>query len=416
MEPGQDRRSAGYIRFVCFILLVCAGSAAVFWGWHNRQLNGLADRLGKARSGLTSNSDSPELLRAYDRIVDVHSTAVRGQQAPFFSDRYSTIAANCTELLRESPSHVSDWIQTHRAAAWRSIGAELKVNDVISNRDLIQVIDSLRQTCRAGLDAQDAIAEACSRMGVPNADISGVAKIAAEVRVTAQHAHGLADVGRKMAAIQRQAREAIQTGLRTAESANQEVGRFESVSDIVEIAKLWEKALAVTESSLSVLDALPSFSDSYQNDAARALAEGDRRNVNRIVSQMLPHLSSVNRALEKAIYEERTLGGRLKRSFGRLAKNAASSRMGREVTMSLKGLVLGTKAFYDLMDMDSRTDLVRWAGRYDDDLDQLMDEAREIRRMDGWSVTGKNTFVETLTDRAYEESFGQQQGRRKPQP
>lgn len=79
--------------------------------------------------------------------------------------------------------------------------------------------------------------------------------------------------------------------------------------------------------------------------------------------------------------------------------------MGREVAASLKGLVLGTKMFYDLMDVNSSTDIVSWARSYEGDMDQLMSEMDDIQRMDGWSITGKNTFIEDMVNEVHKKSF-----------
>ena len=77
--------------------------------------------------------------------------------------------------------------------------------------------------------------------------------------------------------------------------------------------------------------------------------------------------------------------------------------MGKELGLSAKVLVLGTKAFYDLMDPDA--DPLTWALAYQGDVRQLMDETDEVMRMEGPSLTGKNSFIEDLVNRAYEGSF-----------
>ena len=92
------------------------------------------------------------------------------------------------------------------------------------------------------------------------------------------------------------------------------------------------------------------------------------------------------------------------------AEQASQSRIGRELTLSVKVLILGTKAFYDLMDPNA--DPMTWAYSYQGDVDQLMKETDEVMRMEGPSLTGKNTFIESLVERSYAEAFESEGGGR----
>ena len=81
----------------------------------------------------------------------------------------------------------------------------------------------------------------------------------------------------------------------------------------------------------------------------------------------------------------------------------SKTRIGKELGVSAKMLILGTKAFYDLQDPNA--DIMTWALSYEDDVNQLMRDVEEIERMDQPSITGKNTFLEGLLDEAYRKSF-----------
>lgn len=56
------------------------------------------------------------------------------------------------------------------------------------------------------------------------------------------------------------------------------------------------------------------------------------------------------------------------------------------------------------MDVNSSTDIVSWARSYEGDMDQLMSEMDDIQRMNGWSITGKNTFIEDMVSEAHRKS------------
>ena len=92
-----------------------------------------------------------------------------------------------------------------------------------------------------------------------------------------------------------------------------------------------------------------------------------------------------------------------KKALGRATKSVSNSRVGKELKLSGKVLILGTHAMYSMMDPD--TDPISWAYSYTDDVEQLMQETDEVMRMDGPSITGKNTVIEDLVNSAYEASF-----------
>lgn len=67
--------------------------------------------------------------------------------------------------------------------------------------------------------------------------------------------------------------------------------------------------------------------------------------------------------------------------------------------------LLGTKTFFDVLDMKSSTDLKQWASNHKKDFDKLASDMRSIQDMDGWSLTGKNIPVEDFVNKAYQSEF-----------
>jgi hypothetical protein len=131
--------------------------------------------------------------------------------------------------------------------------------------------------------------------------------------------------------------------------------------------------------------------------------------VDEILSETALHVRWVRAKLARAKRQEQTVAGRAERTAGRLLNRVtdkfSNSRIGKEVPMRFKTMVLGTRMFYDMMEMDSQTGMMRWAEKYEADMNQLMEEAEKVSHMDGWSLTGKNTCFEDWTNKAYEESF-----------
>ncbi len=388
-QTQEPRRKRSVIRFG--VALAFVGGLG-FWAWHELQLHALASRLDEARVTLRSETDPTKVPTVFFELADVHSNAARAATSPFLSKRYASVMSESSEVVVSSGDTVAKWIETRRQSAWSSIGDELRVADSVTDRDLMTTINRLRAICKAGIDSQDSIAAACKRMAIDPSAVNGIPSLANETDVTATQVHELATVGIQIMNLKKQAREHVQRGLRQADAANQKVGRFERAQDLAGIGSQWVEAIRTTQPGLWTLDSRPQFPRQFQNDLADGLLQPDRQKIEKLLSRMIAHEQHVSREFERALRDEQTLGGRFKRSVGRLADRAANSRIGRETKMSVKTLILGTKMFYDLMDMDSRTDLVQWAGRYNDDMDQLMQEVREVQQMEGWSLTGKNSF------------------------
>ena len=402
----------------CASLLKHAPSSAAHWIKTNR---------AKATSSIGSAPDDTELIdtirklksvcdtgiAAQDRIITcvkdlgIQLTSVEGM--PQITSEVETTATRSAELLKRAPSAAAERVKNNRANAWSSIGSELSPKDRLSDTELIDAVRRLKSVCDTGIAAQDRIITAAKDLGIQPSTVKDMPLLATEVETTATQAAELAEVGQRIAKIKREARALVQEGLRAIDLANRDIEKYPELRTLRKVCTFWEAARFTIGSSRSTLSSLPSFKKSHQSKTAAALVTSDLSKINEMVSKVDAHVRMARSELAKAERQESTVAGRAKRTVGRLFNRAkekfSQSRIGREVTVSFKTMVLGTKMFYDMMDINSSSDIKGWAIQYEGDMDQLMNEVDEVRKMDGWSLTGKNTFIEDLTDKAYQESF-----------
>lgn len=212
----------------------------------------------------------------------------------------------------------------------------------------------------------------------------------------------------------------VQAALSDGERANQRlqaIGQFARASDIRPIASTWSSVESTVTGANQLLRSKAGYPSAGGATLALKVLANDIQGTEKVAAQVGSHEGMVTRTYRQAVAEESTVtgslqraGGRLLQAFGRKANAAAQTRMGREAGVAVKTLVLGTKMLFDLVTMDPNTDLMGWASSYDSDLNQLMYESDEIRRMDGPSFTGKNTPIETLINGSYERAFNKPSG------
>lgn len=214
---------------------------------------------------------------------------------------------------------------------------------------------------------------------------------------------------------QKRSNDQMKNALTYAETANsslQNLERFASSNQIAAVYGQWNIASNKAEESKSSLYFY--CSNVHEQTIADNLFKESRETVSGISGKIVSHRNFVLSQYEEARREESTFvgstGRAVQRGLDRLAslvrrgaEKVAESRIGKEITLSVKALILGTKAFYDLM--DPNTDPISWAFSYQDDVDQLMNETDKVMRMEGPSITGKNTFIEDFVNRSYEKAF-----------
>ncbi len=393
---------------VVILLVLLVGG---YWGWNYYALWEIDRSLQESDSGLTDSASPDDLLSSIDSIPSIFNKAKKSRM-PFFKPRYSASADTCTTLLRDCPRKVTDWIEAKRSRDWLPVGSEMRVKSRVDDKALIATVRSLKETCNTGLSAQDKIAQATVEMEITADSVQGMRELATEIKRTARQAQDLARVGQEVAEIKGRVRKTIQEGLRLIDRANRKIERYAEVSTLRQVCVDWKVAQNIIESARGELHTvrLNDYPNAYQDDLALALVRSDQEKISKIISKISPHVSRAEAELRKAQRQESTFGGRAERHVGRFIDKAkrkvSQSRIGRELAVSFKTLVLGTKMFYDLMDMDSGGDIMSWALSYEDDMNQLMEEMDEIQSMEGWSLTGKNTFVEDIVDSQYKKSFG----------
>lgn len=270
-------------------------------------------------------------------------------------------------------------------------------------------LKELNATAKIGISAQDIISQKIELLGFDPGRVQGMSDLAREVKSTADLALELGSTGKAIIKVKADFRKEIQGALRQIDNTNRVVDEYAEIHVLRSAYQDWVNALGTLANSGSILERAPRFRSEYQNDVARALTRDDRDKLMQMIDQISPSVQRAASGLRKAELAESTATGRIRRGLGRFIRDtsqkAGKSRMGREVGLAFKTLVLGTKAYYDLMELGPNEDLMSWAMSYEQDIDQLSRESEEIRQMDGWSLTGKNTFAESGVNNAYEKSF-----------
>ena len=204
-----------------------------------------------------------------------------------------------------------------------------------------------------------------------------------------------------------------------ANSRLQNMEKFAKASDIKSVYNSWVTAETKVENAKYALKYRGI--NSYKKTIWNNITSQPKENIDKVLSDVGNHINFVYQKYQEAMREEATFAGKttrtVKRGFDRLKKGwskiktfakiqahqAANSRIGREISISTKMLVLGTKAFYDLQ--DPKTDAFTWAMSYQGDVEKLMKETEEVNKMRGPSITGKNTIIESFINSSYRRAF-----------
>lgn len=303
------------------------------------------------------------------------------------------------------PKKIALWIAFNHASAWSGIGSEMNIKSSVEDKELVSTVKALKKVCNIGLRSQDIIAKNAVDMQINLKQISGMPKLAKEIKTTAEHAKNLAYVGEVIADIKGDFRSQVQEGLVKIDKANRQIEKFAETSVYREVYQDWSSALQTLRRARRTITEPVTFSRDYQNDLAEALKASDLKKINEIISKIEPNVDKARTQLRNAEYVDSQPLGKLGRALGRMLHKGSQSRIGKELAVTFKSLVLGTKMFYDLMDIDSNTDIISWSSQYQNDMNQIMDEMEEIQRMDGWSLTGKNTFIEDAVNKSHSKMF-----------
>lgn len=218
---------------------------------------------------------------------------------------------------------------------------------------------------------------------------------------------------------QKNTRQALKTAFERIDSANsrlQTLEKYARSQDIYRAYQSWDSVCDQVGTAHRICNSLSGFTSSRDRTIAKNMMANDNSNISRTLSKAEAHRDYLYQEYGKAAQQESTVGGslgrsaqrglnRLKNFVSKQVDKASQSRMGREIGVSIKTLILGSKMFYDFMGMGPNDDYLSWAMSYEKDMDQLMNEVDEVNRMDEASITGKNTFIEDLVNKAYEKSF-----------
>lgn len=236
------------------------------------------------------------------------------------------------------------------------------------------------------------------------------------IRQDGYHMNAILKLASRIVTAQKDANNKLKAGIIIMDGANRRLEALEEYAQAYVINQVhyeWKRAVLQIKEAKSSL-AAPSSLNSLRRETWINCNRKANSNIDHIYDLASRHKDLVSSKYHEAARQESTIGGRVTRGVQRglnRLRNLVSkkteefsrSRMGREIGVSVKTLILGTKAFYDLQDPDK--DIMTWAMSYESDVDQLIDEVDEIQRMKQPSITGKNTFIEDMVNKAYESSF-----------
>ncbi|NUO18433.1 hypothetical protein HUU59_03185 [bacterium] len=225
---------------------------------------------------------------------------------------------------------------------------------------------------------------------------------------------------------QRRARSDFAVAMEEIESANAALlalSNYAKSEDIARCKRKWDNICRQISQARDRVNDTSKYPSDTEKQLCNRILEGEAIRLERAHSKAIEHRDFVNNQLAIALDEEATFAGRLSRGLGRtgeqmrefgrrllgraneVADDVSQSRIGQELGLSVDALVLGTKVFYDFLDVNTGTDLTNWAMSYERDFNQLMEKTEEVRHSEGASLTGKNTIIEDLINRGYDSRF-----------
>lgn len=362
-----------------------------------------------ALDGATSSQEVKESLNQIETDIQaiVSSLAAVCSEKQDFLKRKNALLDATSHTLSTMADSAIKALTRYRQSATKSARAKLgtynSVDEVVKAANSHLVV--LREV------------EALSHRTVSfNPSPSLVRREFSSIKQDASHMTSLLGIVKEIIAAQKIANSRLESGIKKMDYANsrlQRLERYASSAVIKNVYDLWNDALSQVVSAKRALSA-PSQLSSLElsvwiNCNRRAVS-----NVQEICLQAAKHRDFVQTKYIEARKDESTVQGSVARTtkrgmdrFKRWTKKKmaalSKTRIGREIGVSAKLLILSTKAFYDLQDPNK--DIKTWAMSYSGDVDKLMSEVREIERMDQPSITGKNTFIEGLVNKAYNKSF-----------
>ena len=363
--PAFSRRGKKRIfsKILILLFIVVLGiSFAWYWKWNEHSLSRLSRNLDEADSALSPSASSRRLISSFDLICSNHLQA-KQKTLPLFSSRYSSIEERCAALLKESPLKVAKWVRNKRSLAWSRIDSNGKVESIVDSKELVVTINSLEKIMQTGLAAKDRIKKSNETMLINPKSFTGTCELIEQIKITAKLAIDLSHVWQKMVRVIGRTRSHVHKGLRKIDSINNEMEQYVKIWTLRHACNSMKSAAATIERANFTLNNIPVFSKKYQNDLARALRRAEQDKIKQISTKIILHISRARSELRKA-----------KRKNGLI--------VGNETTVNIKDMFLDTRPFYNLMDMNSNTDLISWIMSYENSMARLIKEAEEIQKMD----------------------------------
>jgi len=153
---------------------------------------------------------------------------------------------------------------------------------------------------------------------------------------------------------------------------------------------------------------LPSYATPHQTKLLEEVLYTESLPLEKPARLIRDNLVKIGALYEQAMEEESKPFGSLARAFRRGTRKAGESRIGQELQFTFKNLVLGAKVYFEIMDAHTPGEIMSIAEQHEGDMENLQQNFEEIQGMDGWSLTGKNTPLERVVNKLYEQQFQEQ--------
>jgi len=319
--------------------------------------------------------------------------------------------------LKFAVGHLAGQLSTEAAAA--AAARELEIPTAIGNTgnnarnvSLQAVADKAREEAafsRETMSLSDDVRACAWKCGQDRESMheQGMDALAAVGKSAAKKADNLAKVYEDGIRAYADAKKQIQFALSTVQGSDAIPETDASVQQMRPCLDRWSAAgrrIGEAEASLKRPN-LRHYGELYQSTLYVAALQTEATKLEKPITQFREAAGEILRLFDQAVQEESTLGGKLARSIRRGTRTFAESRIGQELKVAFNSLVLGSKMFYEVMDMKPGSDIQRWAESHVQDMDRLSQDMQNIQNMDGWSLTGKNTPVEDLVNKMYDDRF-----------
>jgi len=428
----QFIRRQATVLYVCTVIILMVSSYLAYvipFGTDVKKLNSkfafASDTLQEASSSLAQTTspdtflkylkklsnlavDEEDISSQYDKI-NKKNNILRSLWARlnFGQSDVNSLRAKMAETVieaRNSSVRIVKVLDSHRAEQLERIERQMK--NVSSVKEAVAIINTHIGTLRTA----DSILLTITSLGTDEDLSKSVrSKLICDINYMRSTLTMISNLVRE----QKKANGLVNRAIGTIKLANNylnNLGQYARSSNIKITLQYYQTVSSNLRSARNVLTSYPNGLSQPQKKMWDNLNIRALSNVNQIINKLASHINNVEQQYAQVKREEATLGGSMKRGAGRLfekftgkLRQASQTKMGREIGVGVKTLLLGTKMLYDLQNPDK--DLVTWALSYEDEVNKLMREVETVGKMKGASITDINVFMNPMMEKLVNEAY-----------